>query len=183
LAFTQEVACGYKETVEILGTLPEFVTFNEETNDFTVFTEDIAHAGIFPLTVRATIEVPVDHTSAEVNSYSTEVQFELEVVAACDSTFFVDWNLSNEGPTQVNVLGETGTVALGPVEDSVSRESGNQDGLTFCGERAYRIVSTPPFIAMGSDAKSLIISSTKESEIGQHQVQVEVSLVDQPTIT
>jgi hypothetical protein len=183
LAFTQEVACGYKETVEILGTLPEFVTFNEETNDFTVYTENIAHAGSLPLAIKASIEVPTDFSMSEMQSLSTEVQFELEVVAGCDSTFFVDWNLSNAEPTQVNVLGENGTVALGPVEDSVSRESGNQDGLTFCGERAYKIVSTPPFIAMGSDAKSLIISSTKESEIGQHQVQVEVSLVDQPTIT
>jgi hypothetical protein len=97
-----------------------------------------------------------------VNSYSTDVQVELEIVAGCDSTFFVDWNLSNEGPTQVNVLGETGTVALGPVEDSVSRQSGNTDGLTFCGERAYKIVSGPAFVTLGDDTKSLTISSTQD---------------------
>ena len=32
------------------------------------------------------------------------------------------------------------TVAIGPVEDNLSRESGNADGVSHCGQRAFRIV-------------------------------------------
>ena len=58
MTFTQLASCGYKENIQIVTDLPDFVTFNEETNDFTIVSDEGTHDGIFPLTVNATIEVP-----------------------------------------------------------------------------------------------------------------------------
>ena len=58
MTFTQLNECGYTENIQIVTDLPEFVTFNEETNDFTIVSDDYNHNGIFPITVNATIEVP-----------------------------------------------------------------------------------------------------------------------------
>ena len=58
MTFTQSAACGYKENIQIVTDLPEFVTFNQETNDFTIVSDDITHDGVFDLAVNATIEVP-----------------------------------------------------------------------------------------------------------------------------
>ena len=58
MTFTQLNECGYKENIQIVTDLPEFVTFNQETNDFTIVSDDYNHNGIFPITVNATIEVP-----------------------------------------------------------------------------------------------------------------------------
>ena len=75
-------------------------------------------------------------------------------------TAFVDWQLETAHPTKANVLGDTVLIQLGPVEDTLSRQSGNKDGLSFCGERAYRIVSGPSFITLGSDGKSMQLAPT-----------------------
>lgn len=49
-------------------------------------------------------------------------------------------------------------VNLGPVEDSVSRQSGNNDGLTFCGDRNFKIIDQqllPDFITFDKKANQL----------------------------
>ena len=95
---------------------------------------------------------------AETSSLSTDVSFTLEIVAGCDSTTFVDWSLQTIDPLEVYVLGESMQVNLGPVEDSVSRQSGNNDGLTFCGDRNFKIIDQqllPDFITFDKKANQL----------------------------
>ena len=58
MTFTQLDSCGYTENIQIVTDLPEFVTFNQDTNDFTIVSDDINHNGVFALAVNATIEVP-----------------------------------------------------------------------------------------------------------------------------
>ena len=81
------------------------------------------------------MNVPTDYTLAQSTKVTTEFTFELTVVAGCDVTQFVDWFHDTAEPIKANVLAEPVTVALGPVQDTVSRQEGNKDGLTFCGER------------------------------------------------
>ena len=76
-------------------------------------------------------------------------------------------------------------VAVGPVEDSVSRESGNLDGVSHCGQRAFRIVDdslVKSFITLDSETQTLSIVPTHNSEVGQWEIDIEVSLVGDPLI-
>ena len=75
--------------------LPSFIVYNEGKKDFTVFTTDISHAGTATYTAKATIQVPTDHTMTDSVEVSTELSFELEVVAGCDVTEFVNWPLQS----------------------------------------------------------------------------------------
>ena len=122
MTFTQSAACGYSENIKIVTDLPEFMTFNEETNDFTIVSDDITHDGIFALTVIGIIEVPKDYTLEENEVFFTEVNFQIEVVAECDITEFVDWSLDSASNFTINILDEEMVISVGPVEDSVSRQ-------------------------------------------------------------
>ena len=66
--------------------------------------------------------------------------FELEMIAGCDMTAFADWHLKAAAPIQASVLADSTRIELGPVQDTVSRQNGNNDGLTHCGERVFKIV-------------------------------------------
>lgn len=56
------MACGYVETVQVTSQIPTFMTFNEATNDFTIFTDDVSHAESYSIVTSASIEVPIDFT-------------------------------------------------------------------------------------------------------------------------
>jgi len=55
LDFVQKNACGYSETVEIIG-LPEFVTYDERQRNFVISTDNIRNEGTFNITVRGKVE-------------------------------------------------------------------------------------------------------------------------------
>ena len=133
LNFIQVNACGYPEELTFID-LPDFMTFNEATRDFSIFTDDLNDAAAqYSVTVRNEIEVPKDYTYAESEIVTADVTLTVNVIAGCDSSSFKDWILLDESPITMNVKSEPVTVAIGPVEDSVSRMSGNKDGFTHCG--------------------------------------------------
>lgn len=80
----------------MVKTLPSFIVYNKDKKDFTVFTTDISHASKATYTAKATIQVPTDHTMTDNVQVSTELSFELEVVAGCDVTEFVNWPLQSD---------------------------------------------------------------------------------------
>ena len=152
------MACQYAESVQILDTLPEFITYNEAKKYFEVFTGDVSDAGVYTIAVRASIEVPKDYTLAQTEIMSSEVTLKLEVVADCDATKFVDWKLQGAAPIDLNVLSGTKTVSLGPVDDLVSLKYGDSDGLPHCGHRAFRIIDdsqVKSFINIDSGAQDM----------------------------
>ena len=73
MTFTQTAACGYTENVLITSPLPEFITFNEGTNDFTIEASDISHEASYTLMARASVEVPTDYTFSQKDVLSTDV--------------------------------------------------------------------------------------------------------------
>ena len=116
--------------------------YNEDMRDFTIFSDDISHASISTYTVRGKVEVPTDFTLAESSSKQADIEFQLEMVAGCDMSEFVEWALQEVQTVTVKVLGQTKSLALGPVKDTVSLQTGNNDGLTWCGKRLYKITSS-----------------------------------------
>ena len=76
-------------------------------------------------------------------------------------------------------------VSVGPVEDTVSRQKGNLDGVSHCGQRAFRIVDdslVKSFITVDSEAQTLSIAPTHTSDVGLWMIEVEVSLLGDPLI-
>lgn len=104
-----------------------------------MYTAEISQAGNFPLTATASIQVHKDYNQSESETMKAQVSFTLVIVAGCDSTSFIEWTLEGAESFNAYVLGDSVTIALGPVEDTVSRQSGNNDGLTHCGERDFKI--------------------------------------------
>jgi hypothetical protein len=74
-------------------------------------------------------------------------------------------------------------IQVGPIQDSVSQNRGSQDGLTFCGQRLYRIVdeaSVSSFLSI--DDQALVLLPTSSADEGIYTVEIEVSLQDFPAI-
>ena len=70
-------------------------------------------------------------------------------------------------------------------QDDISRQRGNQDGFTYCGERKFRIISTATadYLSYSDDLTTLTLLSTKDSEIGEKvPVTIQAYLVDYKSV-
>ena len=79
----------------------------------------------------------------------------MNIVATCDVTIFVNWSIPNIR-VQSYVKGDIVTRSIGPVDDAVSLIRGNQDGVTFCGTRVFRILddsAVSGFLSIDSSAQ------------------------------
>ena len=97
----------------------------------------------------------------------------------------MDWKIKKESSFTLTALEDEMNVAVGPVEDSISRKSGNLDGFSHCGQRAFRIIDdslVKSFITLDSEAQTLSIVPTNLSEVGRWEIEIEVSLVRDPLI-
>ena len=134
--------------------MPSFVTHNEVSRDFSIFTDQLSDTKSYSVQVISTIEVPDDHSRTNFRTTTAQVSFSLNVGATCESAEFVEWSLPGQSYTNT-VKGEPQVVAIGPVQDTVSKINGNQDGLTYCGKRVYRIVddsSVASFLTIDQEA-------------------------------
>ena len=75
-----------------------------------------------------------------MNAVTAQTDFVVNVVATCDATMFVEWSLQDSSYL-ANVKGEIVSDSIGPVNDAVSLIKGNQDGVTHCEKRLYRIIN------------------------------------------
>ena len=76
-------------------------------------------------------------------------------------------------------------VSVGPVEDTVSRQKGNLDGVSHCGQRAFQIVDdslVKSFVDLNSEAQTLSIAPTHSSDVGLWMFDIEVSLMGDPLV-
>ena len=67
-----------------------------------------------------------------------DVPLELCALSALDDIILVDMETS--------ILGEPQSQSFDEVQDSESKASGDNSGLTFCGPRIYSIIDLPPYI-------------------------------------
>ena len=89
--------------------------------------------------------VPTDFTLTIFNPVTAQIDFTLDIEATCEVTKFMDWTLKESTSFQHYVKAVATQHSIGPVYDSVSRINGNQDGLSFCGPRVYRIINAENF--------------------------------------
>jgi hypothetical protein len=109
----------------------------------------------------------------------SSVTFEIIVQEECGETVLDDLTLAD---MSVYVLGPQDSQSFDEVQDSVSKQFGSMDGVSFCGARSYEIVD-PEQAYMSLTDRSITVQSTSEDDIGAYQVQVKVSLADQPAIS
>ena len=164
--------------------MPAFVVHDPNTKEFSIFTNDPSNSGTYKIDVVSTIKVPDDYPLSTYTIMTSQVEFTLTVIADCTSTQFVSWGLSDANYTS-SVLEDAQIISLGPIQDSVSQINGNKDGMTSCGNRLYRIIdhaSVSGFLTIDAANETLVLQPKTVADEGLHQVEVEVSLKDFPTI-
>ena len=86
-SFMQIPSCGYEETVTIVN-LPDFVTHNEGTSDFTVEeVTELSLMGRYVVGVRSEICVPDDYTQATCTVMAFEYDLEILIEPCIVDTF------------------------------------------------------------------------------------------------
>ena len=137
--------CKYPVTYEILEPKP-FMTINEKTGEIAIQTDIRSLDDIYSVSIKASISVPTDHSNTDVIIHESTHTFELELfvplelcsLTLLDETVLVDM--------QTSVLGEPKSQSFEEVQDSESKDSGDNSGLTFCGPRVCSIIGSPPYI-------------------------------------
>ena len=129
------------------------MTHNSDTTNFSIFSDKLSDVGTYEVSVVSTIEVPKDFKKATSTTMTSQVDFTITVNAVCGSTSFIDWAL-HEKLFISTVKGKVIVGEMGPVLDTVSQINGNKDGLTFCGDRVYRVVdntAVSSFLTLSND--------------------------------
>lgn len=63
---------------------------------------------------------------------------------------------------RTSILGIAEAQSFDPVQDTESKSSGDQSGLTFCGPRLYSIVGSPSYIQLDEESREIRVSSQDE---------------------
>ena len=65
---------------------------------------------------------------------------------------------------------------------------GDQDGLSFCGGRNYKVVdwssqfSAGTTLTINAETDTLVLESTSDADVGKFDVEVEISLKEYPQV-
>ena len=85
--FTQDLACGYDETITV-SNLPAFATHRTASADFQIpATSDLSLIGVYLVNIKADICVPDDHTKATCTPWVVQYDFEIRM-EPCQTTSF-----------------------------------------------------------------------------------------------
>ena len=77
---------------------------------------------------------------------------------------------------ETSVLGEPQSQSFDEVQDSESKASGDNSGLTFCGPRIYSIIDLPPYIQFDPETREITLTTEDKVDIGQFEVELLVEL-------
>ena len=88
-------SCGYPQEVTLQG-LPDFVTHNEESQDFTIESvDDVSLAGTYRIQITSTIKAPTSATDPTLIIVTASTEFELELIDPCQVTEMLPWLLES----------------------------------------------------------------------------------------
>ena len=183
--YKQDLACGYVEIETLVGTIPDpsFFEFLNDENRFELTkTEEIAFVGIYPMQIESKINVPIGlSNSPTLDPKETTINLTLNVINPCLQTVLNPISVTDMATT---VLGpaELQDLTTQIPEDSVSLVLGvEKDGLTYCGERKFRITSTgyENYLSYNDLLNTLTLLATDDADIGANiPVTIEAYLVD-----
>jgi hypothetical protein len=66
------------------------------------------------------------------------------------------------------------------VMDSTSKEQGNQDGYSNCGDRIFELVTPFEFLQINQQTRELTLTTESNDLVGSYGVTIQASLVDLP---
>ena len=67
--------------------------------------------------------------------------------------------------------------------DSESKDRGDKSGVTFCGNRLYSIKGEPAYVSVEQTSREILLSTSDDSDVGQHIVKLIIKLEDFPDVT
>ena len=160
--------------------LPVFATHDEVAQNFSVETDNPLDENTYTVVVNSVINVPDDYTRSSFTKKRSSIFFRIIVQEECGETIFDDLVLAD---MTVFVNGPANTLTFDQVQDSISKQFGNKDGVTFCGARQYDLIDSAQHLGYFSLAdRTVSLESASDNDIGTHDVQLKVSLVDLPAI-
>lgn len=187
--FVQNLACGYVVEEQLTGNIPDvaLLEYKKELKQFEVLqTEDLSFAATYSMQVVGKIKVPTDLAKPPmINEMQYNLDLTLVVENPCLSSTLDVFTVNNMAITVLG-LAELQDLTSKKPKDSVSRLYGTKDGLSYCGERKFRIISSghSQFLSYSDPLTTLTLLSTKDSDIGTDQpVELEAYLADYPTVT
>ena len=159
------------------------MTIDDTTGEIAIQTDDRSQDGTYSIDIKAQITVPTDFSNTEFQTLESIHNFKLELfvpLELCQITIF-DETILVEMVT--SVLGEPQSQSFDEVQDSESKASGDNSGLTFCGPRIYSIIDLPPYIQFDPESREITLSTQDEADIGQFEIEFQVQLEDFPEVT
>ena len=88
-----------------------------------------------------------------------DISFTVFVSSDCSQSVMSDFTID---PVSTSINADPLSISLPVVTDSQSSDLGNQDGVSFCGERAFEILNAQDyetFLTYDSSTKSITIDS------------------------
>ena len=148
------------------------MTIDEKTGEIAIQTDVRSLDDIYSVSIKARISVPTDHSNSDFTIHESTHTFEMELfvplelcsLTLLDETVLVDM--------QTSVLGEPQSQSFEEVQDSESKASGDNSGLTFCGSRVYSIIGSPPYIQFDPESREITLSTQDKADIGQFEVEL-----------
>ena len=147
-----------------------FVTHDSTAQNFLIQTANIAHIGVYQVTVTATIPV---ETSPGVNMSEAFI-FQITVIDSCDTTVLNFDPVVANMLAYVNMAADTQTVLA---RDTASATYGNLDGFTLCGARTYTISPTTyPFLTISGNELTLVSTDPTEATASPISISISATL-------
>ena len=130
-SFVEDPACFYPETVTLTG-LPDFVTHNEDSKDFTIErVSDMSLEGTYQAQITSKISMPTSAVDPTPIIMTTDTVVEFVLVDPSRSSEMLEW--SQERVEVEFDAAEPLVVNLQPAKDQSSLDFGNGDGISLCG--------------------------------------------------
>ena len=100
--------------------------------------------------------VPTDHTLSSYEEVTVQESITIVVGASCQSTQLDTFELQDMTlyVSDPDIALQTQTIPI--VMDSTSKQEGNQDGFTNCGERGYSIISGQTYLSLDQVTRELM---------------------------
>ena len=130
---------------QLTGNIPDvaLLEYKKELKQFEVLqTEDLSFAATYSMQVVGKIKVPTDLAKPPmINEMQYNLDLTLVVENPCLSSTLDVFTVNNMAITVLG-LAELQDLTSKKPKDSVSRLYGTKDGLSYCGERKFRIISS-----------------------------------------
>lgn len=130
------------------------------------------------------MQVPADYTYSSFSPIKKSTTFTIIVEDPCEQTVLDDFQIEDVF-LSVKGLKVSRDLPL-QVPDSVSKQFGNSDGVSFCGERTFTIQQFffyGGFLTVNENVDQMEFATETPSDSGQYTIEVTVELTETQSVT